>query len=940
MSTTDIQEVSGPKFQRCDSDADKENCPSPESLRRYTHLVANDSMTSTLSPSSFPVTTITAPTSVPLTLPEPVAEVYRLHHDRPPAKPLSYPPQIDGVQEEHDDEGEINCICGYQQDDGSTVCCDRCNRWQHIRCYYPDYTHGGLPETMQHFCVECVPRPFNLPESVNGRPHLLNGVRKEKAPTKSHKKKTQASLTNGLFRHDRDSASPRDAPPPAKRPKTSHRSSASTSLTSTGRKRAGTNQRRSTSRSPDATIPLYSEEFVTTYRDDVYSIASSNCLDGLQVGNTLSEWLQEPDEVLRATNGRHGQTDVFQAWPGEIAQISNDDKITIAEMHDPHVALENGRQPVWRIITATEVLPRESCIAELKGHIGFRNDYLADESNRWEELRHPAPFVFFHPLLPLYLDARSEGTHLRYIRRSCNPNARLQVIIIDNNQWHFCFMATRDIQPGEEVAVAWDTAEITDALATLHSSANGMDKSQRAFLENWVSTVMSNLGPCACNRNEEECWMARFDRRGIPSPYLDEPPAKAKRKSKHHISPLQTSHNSRSGTEAPPEDSERGSSGSPNPEQLSARERKKLAREEEIFRKQEEESRQPKKKRNSAGTTAPNTPHPAGKEKQLGFPQSTKSKGNTPVRKAAVKSSSSEAKQPKPEYKNAETQCDLDAEEAQPAAVKRPASPAQGKRCLSVTQRLLRRCAMNNARRKAHVQQLRTPPSSKGSDENGMGMEVDPPASNTRQDEQPGDIKQAPVEVKQDVIMVDAELETHVLSEAAERKASESQESHGVGIGEAHHLHTVNAPLPSVAAHTILDVPAPSEDQQPQPENSDPAPMTDHVSDASLKPPEMHVTMPPPFTTATSLEQASSVAESPVSLASMPMLSPAVSASLNPSPARKKLSLSDYTKRNKASKPEARDTSPSAIPPLVPSASEAEKIGEAVVEEDVKMTEG
>ena len=82
----------------------------------------------------------------------------------------------------------------------------------------------------------------------------------------------------------------------------------------------------------------------------------------------------------------------------------------------------------------------------------------------------------------------------------------------------------------------------------------------------------------------------------------------------------------------------------------------------------------------------------------------------------------------------------------------------------------------------------------------------------------------------------------------------------------------------------------------------------------------------------------------------MPLFSPAVSAAVAPSPARKKLSLSDYTKRSKAkdkdSHPSAdRESSPASVasgpivPPLLPTLSEAAGAGESssAVEDDVKM---
>ena len=52
-----------------------------------------------------------------------------------------------------EDDDEIICICDNRDDDGLTVACDLCNKWQHQLCYYPDFEDQSLPDDLQHFCV-------------------------------------------------------------------------------------------------------------------------------------------------------------------------------------------------------------------------------------------------------------------------------------------------------------------------------------------------------------------------------------------------------------------------------------------------------------------------------------------------------------------------------------------------------------------------------------------------------------------------------------------------------------------------------------------------------------------------------------------------------------------------------------------------------------------
>ena len=507
---------------------------------------------------------VTAPAPAPLPHPLSFAPAHR--HAVPAAH------AVDTAQ---DDDGQISCICGYVDDDGMTVACDRCNRWQHTLCYYPQYDGGDLPIELQHFCVECHVRPIDREgarlrqRSRRGQQDaLINGARRPAA--KSHKKKVKepTPYTNGWpvdkLRHDRNSASPRDQPPPAKRPKTSHRTSDSTAGTASkgpARKRTVTNatanHRRSLSRSPDSPAGYYSPEFIRCHLDDQWAVTNANLHNDIGTTNRLSEWLRAPDDLFRGQTG-HEKTDVLMRWDGELDDIPGKAQIEIHDQHDQVIKDEHGQSPVWKAVTVLEPVASGAYIGELRGHVGLKDDYKADVGNRWSLLRHPEPFVFFHPQLPIVVDARHEGTELRYVRRSCQPNATLRILVTDSTDYRFCFMAIEQIDPGMEVAVAWDTQD--SLTEDCRATSGGFSNKEMDMLSNWVSSVLANCGPCACQLPSSECAMSRFDRRLAPSG-ADEYDASVKmprlKKKKlahhhhHHASPPITHPlNSRSGSEA------------------------------------------------------------------------------------------------------------------------------------------------------------------------------------------------------------------------------------------------------------------------------------------------------------------------------------------------------------------------------------------------------
>ncbi|KAK8219035.1 hypothetical protein IWZ01DRAFT_172823 [Phyllosticta capitalensis] len=587
---------------------------------------------------------------------------------------------LDGPQQPEDDTVSdiIKCVCGYDLDDGSSVLCELCRTWQHVLCYYDNETH--IPRV--HECADCRPRPLEqrrIKERQKAFTHMEkekneNNDKNDKKPKrpapKSHKKKPKdnAALTNG---HDeagsgveRKSGSPRDPQPPTKRPKTTHKSSGSVaSLTQppASRKRATSTAQPVLSPVKSPATPIgngypgdyFSDEFLRLYHNNNFNEIEANSFRDLGVTNSLHLWLKDPDETAKATGGKTPDQ-IFQRHDGPMKSL---------EENGPHIGVNKtvgslptvqGPPPTWMWITVDADVPRGCFVGELKGQIGLRDEYCSNPDNRWATLRHPMPFVFFAPLLPIYIDTRNEGTHLRYIRRSCRPNVRIQILITGESEYHFCFVAISDIFAGDEITISWDLdRDIQQALSMY--LANGTTREggiqDVEGISHWVAGVLSNFGGCACAA--VDCPLARCDRRSGPhaSNQVVKPPKK--RKNGSHVSPLSTGHatNSRAGSEARRVDHDddnaesRSVSGSTRSKptsrditpmthastenvvglgvEMSDREKRKLMQQEKLFEQLEhdEHNAQKKRKRNSAGS-ALNTPSVAS-SKQLGLAESS-----------------------------------------------------------------------------------------------------------------------------------------------------------------------------------------------------------------------------------------------------------------------------------------------------------------------------
>lgn len=1001
-------------------------------------------------------------------LPAPLAPAAQVQF---PAAPKAVDhPEVDGAAEEEDD-GEISCICAYNWDDGFTIQCETCNKWNHMECYYPNEADRPGPD-QTHYCNDCRPRfvdgrKATALQRVKSIEQLREGP-KRPVPKGGRKKTKDSPQTtaaiNGwaadkhahLHGRDRKSASPRDQPPPAKRPKTTHRPSNSVNPAG-GRKRNGStlNHQRSLSKSPGSdavygpVLPTVTQEFLQIeelVRHQVHT--TSNLFQSIEVTSKMAEWLLDPDAVERATNGQHKQIDVFKRWDGPFEQMPGKPE-TVVHVREDGTFAKDGRTVRYPCLTVEQEISQHTFIGELIGHVGFKEEYQQEPGSRWPSLRHCEPFVFFHPKLPLYIDARHEGSELRHVRRSCKPNAEMQTIITEGATYHFCFMAIQDIMPGEEITIGWEFDIRITAMydeRKMQMGGAGFSPEVRHNIGLWVSNVLANCGPCACSN--PGCPMAFFDKRGkamalepkpAPEPEMEQEPERAaavpapvkptkprKRKNAHSLLHDENNRNSnsRSGSEIrklePDEDmtdsrsvsdSYRGSASrdiTPSTHysailpEMSERERKKLMREEEMFRRQEEERGRQKKKRNSGSNL--NTPSanvsvccsmPVSLhlhadfwgQKQLGHPttsryadastssrahattsnttttnnnnnNNTSSSSNRRPGKQprSLKSSTKERRTPappKPVYVDSAIQCDMDADSLPSLPL---VTPPKRKQYLSVTQRLLRRCASNNFnninKRKAECFEHQHEESKPVPVPQGDVMDIDKDGSPDADANTADVLPLSPISNKErEAEMLDAvrvEDTTRVPSSPAadhqdvdhpdvDMKGTEEEVTHPNDPLEDQDAVIKDDASPraestSLPSHPPMDPPPP-----PWPKTSPKmSPRRDeHVPTSSspiapektnyhrTTPPRLQISMSPTVDDSSTSnvfngapQTAGAIVQSPPvlsagGLAPNSVFPPSVAAAVNPSPARKKMSLSDYTKRSKARETEAhRESSP------------------------------
>ncbi|KAJ3474123.1 hypothetical protein NLG97_g9980 [Lecanicillium saksenae] len=572
----------------------------------------------------------------------------------PPAKEDTEPSADVGEEEPY----TIKCICNFSDDDGNTIYCETCDTWQHIDCFYPDNREEAIREDFAHSCAECKPRPLNRQKAIERTLRLKNGnlqaedspEKKAKRPpsTKNGKKRSKPSelslnAPNGLVETSKHLNS---AENPSKKSKSSHKPSHSVSSQPSKRSPSFVNSRSNPAHPPspattppdlpdDFQIHHYSAGFYSLYNEHDVPDTHNNAFASLAIPTALSRWLREPDAMKQEVGRTH--TDVFQDEPANL-----DEKRPKLEVKDATRSLEQGTTLRWRFVKSTAPIEKDVPLIELNGEIGFQKDYCANPENLWADLSSPLPFVFFHPVLPLYIDTRKEGSHARYVRRSCKPNAQLDTYLSGGSEYHFWLVSDRYIAANEQITLPWDfRLEKSVCARWLHllglsddeSAAQDeteLEESEYIAISNWIDRILSEYGGCACDL-ENNCAFARFHRHYFHVRGRGRPSKKKSRKSRNHtVSPTSTGHatNSRAASEAHGDDAvdndtrlESTSSRSKPPSrdptpgrqgsfdqlgiltELTDREKRKVAMVEDSFRRMEQQPPK-KKKRVSDGTSS------------------------------------------------------------------------------------------------------------------------------------------------------------------------------------------------------------------------------------------------------------------------------------------------------------------------------------------------
>lgn len=448
------------------------------------------------------------------------------------------------------DSGIIGCICGIEEDDGFTIQCDVCFRWQHCSCM--GYrTNEEVPED-EYKCYYCDERKWNKFNPDTCRKDTLARLELEKASelatSKSLPGKRKASGSNGEDKKKRKTE--KDAKP---------------AVATSSEVRPGNSKRKSsgnlaaanvTPASPGVLdIPLKNndllEDGVTaeTYQSVYYklkdydyktpSVKRNLELLGAEFEKSSQRSLAietVPLASYKSTKFSKVILPIHQRYLQEKNELQknkgyNKTAVQVKPYSENPKHKFTGVQKVGLYITeraatpgADTTIPAGTNVIEYLGEVDFFDLYKANHANQyslWGAVKPKVAVVDLklfenQPPVQVVIDARFVGNESRFIRKSC-PNAAnceiRPVYIPQLRSFKFFVVTTKPITlkgdtMDEELRIAWEWDDLHPIKQMVPATESAdikdckkfedFDEDLKFLLISCVDAIL-NFTECGCN---------------------------------------------------------------------------------------------------------------------------------------------------------------------------------------------------------------------------------------------------------------------------------------------------------------------------------------------------------------------------------------------------------------------------------------------------------
>lgn len=357
------------------------------------------------------------------------------------------------------DSGIISCICSFDHDDGFTIQCDVCNRWQHGVCMGisdPD----NAPDN--YSCSICQPRPVDVKRAQKLQSQVLEHMKKGRGV--SNKDKDDKSKDSNNSQSNGSKPKPKPSPP--------------------------TNPYGKNLEETDIEVPESKKSHLVQY----FPLKSNDYQDQ-EVFNFVEKLIQS------------NKSDIDNFTKHEFEDLSLP-KLNVKAYSDVNNKKFNGISKLG-LFTESNI-SEDELVCEFLGEINFKDNYISDSRNHYRIWGVEKPYVRFIPETPLVIDSRFSGNDSRFIRRSCHPNSKIKLINVDGTL-KVMLITIKPVKQNSEITLNWNW----DKLHPIKNIIEGdtFDQVSDADKPSLILSVESILTfvECACTSNSD-CCLAKVKR--------------------------------------------------------------------------------------------------------------------------------------------------------------------------------------------------------------------------------------------------------------------------------------------------------------------------------------------------------------------------------------------------------------------------------------------
>lgn len=418
------------------------------------------------------------------------------------------------------DAGVIRCVCGFDDDDGFTIQCEKCNAWQHGQCV-DIYSEQEVPET--YYCNRCSDRKVDVESAIQRQLK-----RKENESKGGGKRKTSKSVKFRTTVENTDSTSNGANTP--KTPSTPRIEATPVSDVFENSKPVNGKKKKR--------LTVQTSQTNTTSREGSDSDTDVELSTGSKIqnngGNTSSK--------SGATKGRSTEQILKDAYRAHFVKVEHnipigeDVKKALAEI--PNLGLNSDLcsflsvqefariQPVplvvkpvgstasagnkfkfggfskFGVFTSSDssTIARGRYVSGLFGEQMLQVDYKKDPINQYRFLGCPKPGVVFVPGANIAIDGRRMGNEGLLFRPNCtSPNLKISTIVVGNKDVFFAAFSCDPVKPGEELTIPWEWDE-KHPIQKLFGSAEDveLEAEEKFCLARTYEFVKQRGIECAC----------------------------------------------------------------------------------------------------------------------------------------------------------------------------------------------------------------------------------------------------------------------------------------------------------------------------------------------------------------------------------------------------------------------------------------------------------